>query len=417
MVLLSHPSSFVGGGTRYEYCDAVHCVDKGSLLVHSGKMRHSGVAITQRTRYVLVGFMNVQSCMIGRPQEGEPPIPENASDKRHWVFLWRGCPPLGVPRRIAVRIINLQFRPEKREQILKVMRRLCIPVGVELDVQVVVADEGGGATAYASWKSTEAAEKIGGRRKRFWCRDVRRGEIGNFGSHLTTVQAASNCDYMLVLEDDANFHSDLLYRIEQFLKELSVSEQAWDVIDLGGIPIDNCPPISISESLCQRQCTHQVHFMLYSKSGLAKLAGVNRTVNAIQSDEFIPAARGIHPREALNALWPIGLNVVHTSDRLSWQTGGSIHDTEECKAFGGGNPKLLRFLQNPFSLFSQTLVTSFSNSQNLWRFFPLVVAAFPCLFCTPWILLVLHSLYFALCMHSSTNPARKPCTFISTKQF
>ena len=36
-----------------------------------------------------------------------------------------------------------------------------------------------------------------------------------------------------------------------------------------------------------------------------------------------------------------------------------------CKAFGGGNPKLLQFLQNPFSLFSQTLVTSFSNSQNL----------------------------------------------------
>ena len=329
ILLLSHPSSFVGGGTRYEHCDAVHCVDQGSLLVHCGKMRHSGVAITQGTRYVLVGFMNVQSCMIGRLQEGEPPIPENASDKRHLDFLWRGCPPLDVPRRIAVRIINLRFRPEKREQILKVVHRLCIPVGVELDVQVVVADGGGGATAYVSWKSTEAAEKIGGCRKRFWCRDVRKGEIGNFVSHLTTVQAVSNCDYMLVLEDDANFHSDLLYRIDQCLKELSVSEPTWDVIDLGGIPIDNGPPISISESLCQRQCTYQTHCMLYSKSGLHKLAHVDRTVNAIPWDEFIPAARGIHPREALNALWPIGLNVVHTSDRLSWQTAGSIHDTEE----------------------------------------------------------------------------------------
>ena len=69
--------------------------------------------------------------------------------------------------------------------------------------------------------------------------------------------------------------------------------------------------------------------MLYSKSGLARLAGVDRTVNAIPWDEFIPAARGIHPREALNALWPIGLNVVHTSDRSSLQTAGSIHDTEE----------------------------------------------------------------------------------------
>ena len=189
ILLLSHPSSFVGGETRYEHCDAVHCVDQGSLLVHCGKMRHSGVAITQGTRYVLVGFINVQSCMIGRLQKGEPPIPENASDKRHLDFLWRGCPPLDVPRRIAVRIINLRFRPEKREQILKVVHRLCIPVGVELEVQVVVADEGGGATAYASWKSTEAAEKTGGCRKRFCCREVRKGEIGNFVSHLTTVQA------------------------------------------------------------------------------------------------------------------------------------------------------------------------------------------------------------------------------------
>ena len=61
-------------------------------------------------------------------------------------------------------------------------------------------------------------------------------------SHLTTVQAVSNRDYMLDLEDDANFHSGLLYRIDQCLKELSVSEQTWDVIDQGGIPIDNSPP-------------------------------------------------------------------------------------------------------------------------------------------------------------------------------
>ena len=133
-----------------------------STAASRGQAPHGNASITQGTRYVLVGFMNVQSCMIGRPQEGEPPIPEDASDKRHLDFLWRGCPPLSMPRRIAVRIINLRFRPEKREKILKVVRRLCIRVGVELDVQVVVADEGGGATAYASWKSTQAAEKIGG---------------------------------------------------------------------------------------------------------------------------------------------------------------------------------------------------------------------------------------------------------------
>ena len=48
----------------------------------------------------------------------------------------------------------------------------------------------------------------------------------------------------------------------------------------------------------------------------------------------------------------------------AWGTWAAVTERcwARCKAFGGGNPKLLRFLQKPFSLFIQTLVTSFSCS-------------------------------------------------------
>lgn len=327
VILLSDPSDFVGGGTLYESHDEIRTVDQGSLLMHCGKMRHGGVAITKGTRYVLIGFMKVTSKKIGQVQVGEPSVSNDASDKRHLDFLWRGRPVPRHPRHVAVRIINLRFRPEKLQRIQKVISMLCKPEGFEIHVKNIVANEGDGATAYPLWRDDDAARKIGGCREPFWSRDVKTGEIGVFVSHLMTLQDTRDetTDYMLVLEDDADFHSDLLFRIDECLDELKGQE--WDVIDFGGLPVDDGTSLRISDSLCRRGFTYQCHCMLYSKSGMDKLGQVDRKVNAIGYDEFIPAARGIHPRKALNDLWPIGLDMYHTRERLSWQTG-CIHDSE-----------------------------------------------------------------------------------------
>ena len=166
------------------------------------------------------------------------------------------------------------------------------------------------------WRDDEAARKVGGCREPFWSRDVRTGEIGAFVSHLMTLQDTHDetADYMLVLEDDADFHSDLLFRIDQCLQELWGQE--WDVLDFGGLPVDDGSSLKISDSLCRRgfTCTYQCHCMLYSKTGMDKIGLVDRKVNAIGYDEFIPAC-GIHPRKALNTLWPIGLIMFHTRER------------------------------------------------------------------------------------------------------
>ena len=60
---------------------------------------------------------------------------------------------------------------------------------------------------------------------------------------------------------------------------------------------------------------------------MSKLRQVDRTTNAVVFDEFLPAARGIHPRCEINELWPLGLIVYHPPEALSWQNA-TTHDTD-----------------------------------------------------------------------------------------
>ena len=60
-ILCNPRSEFDGGGTMFEalgntVVDPQAC---GDLVIHSGKLRHSGAAITRGRRYLIVGFVNV----------------------------------------------------------------------------------------------------------------------------------------------------------------------------------------------------------------------------------------------------------------------------------------------------------------------------------------------------------------------
>ena len=86
----------------------------------------------------------------------------------------------------------------------------------------------------------------------FWRRDVRRGEIGAFVSHLKAVQDAlpDSRDYLLVLEDDAKFEPDFLSNVAQAINELRATETPWDAIDFGGVAVDRvADPIPVSPPL------------------------------------------------------------------------------------------------------------------------------------------------------------------------
>jgi hypothetical protein len=58
-LLLSDPADFEGGGTYFNDGLTVF-LEQGDLLVHSGKVEHSGLPITKGTRYIMVAFVNIE---------------------------------------------------------------------------------------------------------------------------------------------------------------------------------------------------------------------------------------------------------------------------------------------------------------------------------------------------------------------
>ena len=57
-ILLSDTSAFDGGGTSFEDGIVTH-LERGDMLIHNGKTKHSGVSITRGQRYILVAFIKV----------------------------------------------------------------------------------------------------------------------------------------------------------------------------------------------------------------------------------------------------------------------------------------------------------------------------------------------------------------------
>jgi predicted 2-oxoglutarate/Fe(II)-dependent dioxygenase YbiX len=57
-ILLSNPNDFDGGGTYFDD-GLIMKPDQGDLIIHSSKIKHSGLPITKGTRYLLVGFINL----------------------------------------------------------------------------------------------------------------------------------------------------------------------------------------------------------------------------------------------------------------------------------------------------------------------------------------------------------------------
>ena len=58
-ILLSDTKDFEGGGTYFND-GLTSFLEQGDLLVHSGKVEHSGLTVTKGTRYIMVAFINIE---------------------------------------------------------------------------------------------------------------------------------------------------------------------------------------------------------------------------------------------------------------------------------------------------------------------------------------------------------------------
>ena len=360
-------SDFEGGGTVF--ADPEHGVRErtftppvGDALCSTGQVLHGAQPVRRGERFVLVAWFDEMVAFEGaqramravQPGVTLPARRDHAcitaaeearvstkrqlalhstrTHKRHLAAdgpLADGCDAAVTPLRLVIRIINLRFRPEKLDSTIAMLQQLRVPTGVELDVEAVVADEGASATPYPHWKVASGTGVREPLMEEFWARDVLRGEVGAFVSHLKAIQDAlpASRDYLLVLEDDAKFEPDFLSHVEQAINELRAASTAWDAIDFGGVAVDEVQPVPVTPSLLRRGCTYLSHCVLYSRCGMSKLRQVDRTVNAVVFDEFLSAARGIHPRCEINELWPLGLIVYHPTEALSWQDA-TTHDTD-----------------------------------------------------------------------------------------
>ena len=57
-ILLSDKNDFEGGGTYFDDGLTAH-LEQGDILIHSSKIKHAGLPVTKGTRYLLVGFLNI----------------------------------------------------------------------------------------------------------------------------------------------------------------------------------------------------------------------------------------------------------------------------------------------------------------------------------------------------------------------
>jgi hypothetical protein len=58
-ILLNPRSEFSGGGTYFEEANTTIHIEQGEAVVHSGKVRHAGAAVTSGRRMILVGFLDL----------------------------------------------------------------------------------------------------------------------------------------------------------------------------------------------------------------------------------------------------------------------------------------------------------------------------------------------------------------------
>jgi hypothetical protein len=58
-ILLSDPNDFEGGGTYFND-GLTSFLEQGDLLVHSGKVKHSGLPVTKGKRYIMVAFVIIE---------------------------------------------------------------------------------------------------------------------------------------------------------------------------------------------------------------------------------------------------------------------------------------------------------------------------------------------------------------------
>ena len=214
-------------------------------------------------------------------------------------------------------IINLKHRKRRYDLIYDTLQKSKLPMGWSLDINRVEASTGDEdfVTAYDDWKTNDTVHDGKVRQtEEFWNRDVTKGEIGCFVSHVKTIveeiaayRISDNKNhYFLMLEDDANFDTGKMFF---FLKEhLRRLPRDWDLFYLG-YSFVNDKHKDINELIYRAGYTYQTHAYMVTQEFAKKISKIeNLYSDVVAFDEFLNVIHNQHPREDMKDLYGEDLN-------------------------------------------------------------------------------------------------------------
>lgn len=218
----------------------------------------------------------------------------------------------------AVYVINLDFRPDRWEEIQK----QAAAAGLTLE----------------RWDATKAADidlekhRIGVRVKKTSC-------IACWSSHIRIYRDALSKGYnrILVLEDDALIPEDLYEQVDSWFEKTGLKE--FELLYLGAA--DKYPSAPLGDGIALSQYTLLTHAMLFDKSGMEKVIEIVDTKDegkcSMSIDVFL--AEHIQPRNLTFQTVPSIIKTVPSySDIAGWKRNWA-ENLRSCKTQGLKNPK------------------------------------------------------------------------------
>ena len=240
---------------------------------------------------------------------------------------------------MSVYILNLRERRERLANTVDLLARSSLPPGVQLNVHRIdaatVSDALHGQHAYPEWRMHRVPALPGVRTAElqpYWTQHVTHGEVACFMSHMRAAMAISDSsdEMHMVLEDDVDFDpSTFFYDVAKVHAEVVAHDPNWHYISLGHAKLDRgSRPIGPSAEL--PGYFYQTHAQLVSTAGAIKTLSRNISHNIIAYDEWLHAARAVHPRDELNSLYYAQddpFRIYASIAKLAKQRPSAVHDT------------------------------------------------------------------------------------------
>lgn len=256
-------------------------------------------------------------------------------------------PVVAKPREtiLHIFIINLAHRKRRYNLIYNTLVNAKLPMGWSLDINRIEASTGDEdyVSAYKNWKTNDfhhdgkVTETI-----EYWGRDVTRGEIGCYMSHVTTlvdyvmeyqIRDVKN-HYFIMLEDDANFNKEsMFFELQKHVFQLP---KDWDLFYLGYAFVNNDHRV-VNELMYKTGYTYQTHSYMVTQKFARKISEIDGLYsNVIAYDEFLTAIHDKHPRDDIQNLYGtdhFDFNFYAPKRKLAWQRktnegGDNSHDSD-----------------------------------------------------------------------------------------